>query len=380
MIFWAQTSFEFSSYNQETPKLQSERNSNVHPCKIPLHIEPYHTHGVPPFYIECDGMEPSITKNLDDALRKLRREDRAVKVWADAIFINQKNNQEKSQQVARMREIYAKAESLFIWIGNPAKPGDEDTAFDTLNKLESIFVHHADADMLRLPINEPRLGQIINNSNPELIEDLKINDIEKPQWKRLGRLYLIPCFSRVWIVQEAISVTGSARINMTLAYGTRKASWDTFATGTGGMSLFRGMFDLIVHAIQALRHKLPSCLIRMIQIERNTHRATIIATEDNLSDNNLRSMLDPSHKNKIKTIVNVKCDLSDIVDSDGNLSSRDRTLAFSRADELGRRARRVLDAVGKQSIYGHVSFSYHGMTLPAHARCGSTVASIYLVN
>ncbi|KAK8183560.1 heterokaryon incompatibility protein-domain-containing protein, partial [Phyllosticta capitalensis] len=71
----------------------------------------------PPFYMSCNGVEMRITKSLHDALCNARKEGETLTIWADAVCINQKDVAEKSVQVALMREIYARANGLFIWIG-----------------------------------------------------------------------------------------------------------------------------------------------------------------------------------------------------------------------------------------------------------------------
>jgi len=59
----------------------------------------------------------AITKNLDIALRHLRRQHQGRTLWVDAICINQGNNHEKNHQVRQMRDIYANASSVLIWLG-----------------------------------------------------------------------------------------------------------------------------------------------------------------------------------------------------------------------------------------------------------------------
>ncbi|KAK8032308.1 HET-domain-containing protein [Apiospora arundinis] len=60
-----------------------------------------------------------ITRNLEAALRGLR-DDRVgftnTYLWIDAICIDQTNDVEKAQQVARMAEIYANAEDVACWL------------------------------------------------------------------------------------------------------------------------------------------------------------------------------------------------------------------------------------------------------------------------
>lgn len=57
-----------------------------------------------------DRKQVIIGLNLYDALVHLRGVKNPVLVWADAIMLNQSNLKERNHQVARMRDIYSKAE------------------------------------------------------------------------------------------------------------------------------------------------------------------------------------------------------------------------------------------------------------------------------
>ncbi|TVY84408.1 Heterokaryon incompatibility protein 6 OR allele [Lachnellula suecica] len=66
--------------------------------------------------------------NLHDALKYLRLEDKAITLWVDAICINQKDDSEKSYQVAMMADIYRKARGVRAWIGLPETDEEVDKA------------------------------------------------------------------------------------------------------------------------------------------------------------------------------------------------------------------------------------------------------------
>ncbi|KAK8097077.1 hypothetical protein PG999_013021, partial [Apiospora kogelbergensis] len=70
------------------------------------------------------------TTNLENALERLRALG-VKRIWADALCINQGDNQERSLQIRNMREIYSKAELTFSWLGGP----EEDSAVDGLEFL-----------------------------------------------------------------------------------------------------------------------------------------------------------------------------------------------------------------------------------------------------
>lgn len=67
--------------------------------------------------IHVDDIPVSITINLFSALRDLRHETRDLMIWADAICINQHDDEEKLQQIALMGEIYSMADHTVIYLG-----------------------------------------------------------------------------------------------------------------------------------------------------------------------------------------------------------------------------------------------------------------------
>jgi hypothetical protein len=58
-----------------------------------------------------------ITRNLEQALLHLRRCDKAIYLWVDALSINQNDNEEKSYQVGIIGQIYRGAAHVRAWIG-----------------------------------------------------------------------------------------------------------------------------------------------------------------------------------------------------------------------------------------------------------------------
>lgn len=68
-----------------------------------------------------DGYGVKITKNLEVALRYLRREDEERVLWIDAVCINQGKEEdaieERNQQIQQMRLVYEKAATVVAWLG-----------------------------------------------------------------------------------------------------------------------------------------------------------------------------------------------------------------------------------------------------------------------
>jgi hypothetical protein len=58
-----------------------------------------------------------IACNLLDALRRLRSTSKSRLLWIDAICINQRNLDERAEQVPLMGKIYSGASKVVVWVG-----------------------------------------------------------------------------------------------------------------------------------------------------------------------------------------------------------------------------------------------------------------------
>ncbi|KAG7423411.1 Heterokaryon incompatibility protein 6, OR allele [Fusarium oxysporum f. sp. raphani] len=74
--------------------------------------------------IKVNGTDLRVTINLEAALRRLGTDresfmgtDQEFFIWADALCINQTDNQEKGLQVPKMRTIFKKASEVAVWLG-----------------------------------------------------------------------------------------------------------------------------------------------------------------------------------------------------------------------------------------------------------------------
>lgn len=115
----------------------------------------------------------SISYNLDVALRHLRQKEVARILWIDAIFIDQSNISEKSDQVAQMREVYENASEVQIWLG-PAG----------IYSHDGVKVLAALLQAREVPNNS---AGFITSFGLHVLEDILSRD-----W-----------WSRLWVVQEA---------------------------------------------------------------------------------------------------------------------------------------------------------------------------------
>jgi hypothetical protein len=70
-----------------------------------------------PKSVVIDGKELRVTAILETALRHLRDPRLPRYLWADAICINQNDDEEKAIQVTQMGEVYRAARHTIIWLG-----------------------------------------------------------------------------------------------------------------------------------------------------------------------------------------------------------------------------------------------------------------------
>lgn len=79
-----------------------------------------------PRRIRFNGRPFSITRNLYDALVRLRKADEDLIVWIDALAINQSDIPERNSQVQMMRRIYFCAQETLIWLHKPLELVDSE--------------------------------------------------------------------------------------------------------------------------------------------------------------------------------------------------------------------------------------------------------------
>lgn len=64
-----------------------------------------------------------LTDSLHQALQHFRDPAEPICLWADALCIDQSNDDEKAVQVAMMADIFGSAAQVLVWLG-PSEPDD----------------------------------------------------------------------------------------------------------------------------------------------------------------------------------------------------------------------------------------------------------------
>jgi hypothetical protein len=127
--------------------------------------------------IKMNGMDKDVSKNLEAALRALRdlKETRlGMCYWVDSLCINQEDEEERNEQVKRMKEIYGRARAVIVWLGQEEKT----------DKVAVQKMRHLCRD-------------------PDVREGLKLpEDIQVREWRALVTFTQKPYWNRAWIIQE----------------------------------------------------------------------------------------------------------------------------------------------------------------------------------
>lgn len=152
--------------------------------------------------VKLDGFDVAISRNLFQALCRLRRRDADRILWVDAVCINQGDIDERSRQVSLMGSIYQGAERVVVFLGQ--EWDGQDLAFDYLNLCAEQSEYHF------VPSLEPHLKVQGHDASSPILRD------------NLIRFFDSPWFYRVWTVQEyVLSKTVILQYGDTLIDGQR---------------------------------------------------------------------------------------------------------------------------------------------------------------
>lgn len=176
------------------------------------HLEQNVDPALPYFQIHVQEQSQStlrITRNLAVALPYLRNRYEPRTFWIDAICINQSDNDERSQQVARMYEIYKGADRVVVWLGEESD--DSNIAIDVFNEIGQQI----EVDWAQWTIRTVRK------------EALKDKLFSKEASNAIYQLLRRPWFERLWIIQEMHAADGRAIVRC----GPRSLNWQHLCKG-----------------------------------------------------------------------------------------------------------------------------------------------------
>ncbi|KAK4208496.1 heterokaryon incompatibility protein-domain-containing protein [Rhypophila decipiens] len=194
---------------------------------------------------ESENFRLEIGSSLAAALVHLRRKHKRVTIWADALCINQQDDEEKNWQVELMTEIYSTATHVHAWLG----PRFDDDADDVSTICDAFKLVPTVAGLLRRSNSAQTFADetswskacfsLANTNPPSTIQhggnkdrsssntishELREALTSKGAWGRFlsafNKLSQSEYFQRMWILQE----TGRAR-DLTFHYAEQKAPY-----------------------------------------------------------------------------------------------------------------------------------------------------------
>ena len=144
-------------------------------------------------------VNPFMTEGLYSAMKHMQSNHDPLIIWADAVCINQEDNQEKSQQIRLMSQIYKLALYVAVYLGKEAD--NSHLAIQLLGKLALANIGLGGLEAAGLP---PTLAK---------------------EWESVASLLDRPWFRRVWIIQEFIVGAQVAMICGEIVTG-----WEVYCT------------------------------------------------------------------------------------------------------------------------------------------------------
>jgi hypothetical protein len=157
----------------------------------------------------CGRRKLYLTYNLEQALKRIRLPTGELKVWVDAVCINQENIRERSHQVRIMGRIYQSAAEVMIWLGH-----------DTTGRASTAF------ELLRARDLQPLAATETTEQIASILE-----------------LSRCDYFKRVWVIQEAMLAPAG-----TVFWGQEQINIDSLSRSVSRLAY---IFDAIPGAGQA---------------------------------------------------------------------------------------------------------------------------------
>ncbi|RSL76654.1 hypothetical protein CEP51_009768 [Fusarium floridanum] len=139
--------------------------------------------------ITVSGCPFQATRNLVTALRQLQEDDKTVTLWIDAICIQQSNNAEKSWQIQLMKNIYEKATTTLVWLGEDPESTEVMRAFSKMSQKGMSWDHTI--------VDTPEVTQWFHGPARPLG-----NPFGGPVQVALRKLLNLDYWFRVWCLQE----------------------------------------------------------------------------------------------------------------------------------------------------------------------------------
>ena len=248
----------------------------------------------------------SITEGLNEALLALRSSSRSRELWIDAICVNQSDQAERTNQVRLMRDIYAAARCVLLWLGRSNRHTDQTMALLRKQQLKRM----------------KKVGLLKDEEMRELMRP-GLEDLMSRSWWR-----------RMWTFQEFVVANKALQVGC----GSEWISWDRFSAAVYGDEIWgeRMWFqvrDQEEYSFLKLRHA------RQNLLERGVTRSL----EELIDATIMREASDP--RDKVFALAGI-VDAAAAQDIQPNYQLN-KSLVFQKATLGLIRERNKLDIIGK---------------------------------
>ena len=221
-----------------------------------------------------EGSVVHVSPNLYSCLCRLQHESSTSFLWADAISINQGEDEdalrERSAQVRLMRRIFSEADEILVELGD--FPEDDEILVNGFQKLESVnkkpfkevlsdaqknYCHSPDTPYI-LEKSFRQRKQFYDNFEA-LLSTLDLPNHKHPFWPAFERLLRRPWFRRIWIIQEM-----SVAKQLCFLLGKYAVPEATFRTATKRASDYRDvatyLHPVFQSRVEVLKERIRSVL------------------------------------------------------------------------------------------------------------------------
>lgn len=177
--------------------LEEGSNSAMVACRLeyvslfnpPIYTALSYTWGNPDITktILVNGVKVQATVSLEAGLRQLHAAG-YIRIWADALCINQADREERSQQVNIMRIIYSRASDVVVWLGVETEE----------SKIAMDYIKYQFS-------NDVRQLSTLDKSSKTKKQPAALITLDNRVSLALQSLFNRPYWKRVWILQEVVA-------------------------------------------------------------------------------------------------------------------------------------------------------------------------------
>lgn len=205
----------------------------------PLNFEALSYTWAPPFEdlvldddtIEIFGSVCEITGNLGHALRRLRLTTGLLRLWVDAICIDQANPEERGQQVGIMADIFGSANRVLAWLGEDSEFRDGEFVLEYRCNIQRFWCE-SDVDKTAFCLHF-------------FLEPLNLD------YARSNLDHLFGCrryFIRRWVLQEQVVAR-----DILLICGKWRLGYQDFIREIAGSGLRARLYQTYKSGVETLR-------------------------------------------------------------------------------------------------------------------------------